>query len=270
MIIDGRAISRDILDSVRTALQTPVVVRVIVVAPTEVTNSYLRIKQKAALQAGMTLELVELPLGAGEKDVKEAIVAPGADSIVLQLPLPSSLNEASLRSVIPVEQDADVLSPLARTSSRVLPPVADAVKEVLMRAGISIVGKKVVVVGEGFLVGAPVASWLTQSGAHVHTLNSTTLETEEGRVLLLQADIIVSGAGVPRLITPEMIADGVVLIDAGTSSDSGSIVGDIDPACSEKASVYTPVPGGVGPIAVACLFRNVALLSGSVPLRSFD
>ena len=84
--------------------------------------------------------------------------------------------------------------------------------------------------------------------------------------LLTDADIVISGAGVPGLIRPEHLKEGVVLIDAGTSESGGAIVGDADPACAEVASVFTPVPGGVGPVAVACLFRNVAALLGS-PLQ---
>ena len=71
------------------------------------------------------------------------------------------------------------------------------------------------------------------------------------------ADIIISGAGHPGMIRPEMIKDGVVLIDAGTSESGGKVVGDADPSCADKASVFTPVPGGVGPIAVAMIFKNL-------------
>ena len=78
---------------------------------------------------------------------------------------------------------------------------------------------------------------------------------------LKDADIVVSGAGSPHLIKPEMLKEGVVLIDAGTSESAGKVVGDCDPACAELASVFTPVPGGVGPIAVAMLFKNFFALS---------
>jgi len=79
--------------------------------------------------------------------------------------------------------------------------------------------------------------------------------------VLSTADIVVSGAGVPYLIKPEHLKQGVVLIDAGTSESDGAIVGDADPSCAEKCSVFTPVPGGVGPLAVACLFENAVLLA---------
>ena len=85
------------------------------------------------------------------------------------------------------------------------------------------------------------------------TVGSVTVE-------LRQADIIVSGAGEPGLIVPELIRDGAVLIDSGTSEQGGRIAGDADPACADKASVFTPVPGGVGPIAVAMIFKNLFVL----------
>ena len=82
----------------------------------------------------------------------------------------------------------------------------------------------------------------------------------DAHALLQSADIIVSGAGSPDLINPEDIKEGVVLIDAGTSEQGGQVVGDASPACAQKASVFTPVPGGMGPVAVACLFRNAVTL----------
>ncbi len=84
-------------------------------------------------------------------------------------------------------------------------------------------------------------------------------ETEDS-VDFAAMDIIVSGAGDPGIVKPHIVKEGVVLIDAGTSEQGGVIVGDIDPACADKASLYTPVPGGVGPVAVACLYRNILTL----------
>ena len=81
-------------------------------------------------------------------------------------------------------------------------------------------------------------------------------------MLLRSADVIISGAGVPHMITPDMVKDGVVLIDAGTTEDSGVLVGDVDPLCAEKAALFTPVPGGIGPITVATLYENVLRAHG--------
>jgi methylenetetrahydrofolate dehydrogenase (NADP+)/methenyltetrahydrofolate cyclohydrolase len=87
-----------------------------------------------------------------------------------------------------------------------------------------------------------------------------TSKSDDLSALLGAADIIVSGAGSPHLITPDLLKEGVVLIDAGTSESGGVIAGDADPSCASKCSLFTPVPGGVGPLAVACLFENAVTL----------
>jgi len=166
--------------------------------------------------------------------------------------------------LIPIEKDADVLSSVAREEFRnatvgaLLPPIVAAVVEIFKNTKVKPLGKKAVVLGTGFLVGAPVATWLTQQGADVTVLNSKSADLSAA---LRAADIVVSGAGSPHLIKPDMLKQGVVLIDAGTSESSGEIVGDADPACAPKCSLFTPVPGGLGPIAVACLFGNAVTLA---------
>lgn len=260
MIIDGRKISNDILEDVRKSLDGACIVRAITVSPTPATVSYLRIKQRAAEAAGMQLEVKELPKDATNEEVITAVMAPGADAVIVQLPLPPHLDEARILSSVPVDKDADVLSSAAREQGTLVPPVAGAVDEVLMHAGVDPEGMKVVVIGKGKLAGGPVAAHLAARGALVMSYDEYSFTPE----VLKSAEIIVSGTGVPHLVKPDMLTQGVVLIDAGTSeqvTEHGSaVVGDIDPDCATLASVYTPVPGGVGPIAVACLFRNAGQL----------
>lgn len=117
-------------------------------------------------------------------------------------------------------------------------------------------GKKATVVGSGRLVGAPAARLLRELGAEVQVL-----EKGDSLDVLKDADIIVLGAGEPGLVKPEHLKEGVVLIDAGTSESNGKVAGDADPACAEKAALFTPVPGGVGPIAVAMIFKNLFALA---------
>ncbi len=266
MIVDGKAIARDILARVRASVEatgTEPIVRAIVMAPSAATESYLRIKQDKAQEAGMRLELIRMENDASMEDVCTKLALPEADSIIVQLPLPEHIDTATVLDAIPLHLDADVLSSTARkrftsgSDDALLPPVVAAVREVLLAAGVALPGKQVVVVGQGWLVGEPVAHWLRLQGAMVETITRQSGDLS----LLKKAEIIVSGAGSPGLIRPEHLSPGVVLIDAGTSESDGSIVGDADPACAEIASVFTPVPGGIGPIAVACLFQNAAILS---------
>jgi methylenetetrahydrofolate dehydrogenase (NADP+) / methenyltetrahydrofolate cyclohydrolase len=264
MIIDGRAIAADLLRQTKQRaerLGRVPLVRAITCAPSPATLSYLRIKERRAEEAGMQLSVVTLPETATEEDFIDAIGAPGADAVIVQLPLPEALDTERIVNSIPEHLDADVLSDTSygaflHAETDVLPPVVLAVKEILERSNVSLYEKKCVVVGSGKLVGRPVASWLLRQGAQVLVVTSVEASKQE----LLNADVVVLGVGKPGLIDSSFLKQGVVLIDAGTSESGGQVVGDAHPSCAEVASVFTPVPGGVGPIAVACLFRNVVTL----------
>ena len=263
MIIDGRALAKEILARAKTRaalLPRPPVVLAYAPLKTPATASYLKIKMKSAGEAGCLF-----------KETDQLVSFAAADAVIIQLPLPSILSHEILNA-IPVAQDADVLSRAARTlferneESALLPPVVAAMKEILDQAQTSVQGKRAVVIGNGFLVGVPVATWLKHKGAQVTVADSRTKDLPE---ILHASDIVVSGAGVPHLITPDMLKEGVILIDAGTSESGGAIVGDADPACAAKCVLFTPVPGGIGPVAVACLFENaLALASRRISLPS--
>jgi methylenetetrahydrofolate dehydrogenase (NADP+) / methenyltetrahydrofolate cyclohydrolase len=262
MIVDGKKVAAEIL--VRTRARAEKLVRrplvvALVGEETPSTKSYLKIKAARAANAGCDFEVRTYPSDYAD-----------ADAVIIQLPLPDSVDARAACDAIPLKKDADVLSRAARTKfeqgelGTLLPPVVAAIKEILERGGVGVVGKEVVVIGSGFLVGAPAAVWLAQQGGRVTVATRETDLTQA----LKDADIIIAGAGVPGLIKPEMIKEGVVLIDASTSESNGVIVGDADPACAEKCALFTPVPGGVGPVAVACLFENVLFLSEKTQLQS--
>lgn len=268
MILDGKALASDILARTKArvaALERTPRILALVSEETAATTSYLAIKAKRAHDAGCEL-IVERAFG----QTTEALIATlrahhdDVDAIIVQLPLGSGVDTHAVCDAIPLEQDADVLSARAREKSTegdieaLLPPVVGAVSEILAHGGVTISGTSVAVVGAGFLVGAPVALWLARQGAVVTVVAH---ETKNLAATLSTADIVISGTGVPHLITPTMLKRGAVLIDAGTSESGGAIVGDADPACAEVCSLFTPVPGGVGPVAVAKLFENVAILA---------
>mgnify|MGYP001584455448 CR=1 FL=1 len=258
MIIDGRALAKEILARAKTRAQKlprPPLVVALTASDTPATRSYLAIKQKRAEDAGCIFET--RTLGAKFDD---------ADAVIVQLPVPVGVNQKEVCDAIPVEKDADVLSSAARAqfemmglrNPSLLPPVVGAVREIFMQNGIEAKGKRAVVIGDGWLVGNPCAKWLVQQGSDVEVV---TLESGNLTAALRAADIIVSGAGSPHLIKPEMLQQGLALLDAGTSESDGALVGDADPACADKCSLFTPVPGGVGPVSVACLFENVVTLA---------
>ena len=259
VIIDGRIMAKEILAHAKARAETlarrPSVVAYVASNETPATRSYLKIKERSAAEAGCDFEVarsLEFP--------------PDASAVIVQLPLPNGVDTKEICNSILIEKDADVLSTAAREkfergdTDALLPPVVGAVKEILKFGNVEVKGKQAVVIGAGFLVGAPMATWLRQQGAEVKVL---TIESSQEDLVaaLAKAVIIVSGAGSPHLIKPEMIQQGLALIDAGTSESSGKIVGDADPSCAAKCSLFTPVPGGVGPIAVAMLFENAVILA---------
>ncbi len=139
--------------------------------------------------------------------------------------------------------------------SSVIPPVVGAIDILLKEHNIDLEGKNVVLVGSGDLVGKPLAVFFMREGATVSVLNKFT---DDISFYTKDADIIVSGTGVPKIITGDIIKEGVVVIDAGTSAFLGGIVGDVDiDSVATRASFLAKVPGGVGPLTIYCLAKNL-------------
>lgn len=271
VIVDGRALAGEVLARAKARaeeLGRVPVLAIIAASAAPATRSYLAIKERKAAEAGCAVEIVRLPESAGTAELADAArrEAARADAVVIQLPLSQSVDTQAVLDAVPAARDADVLSTVARTAfeqggvDALLPPVVGAVREILGTRQVLAKGMPATVVGAGRLVGAPVAAWLRQQGAAVTVVDVST-PAEEMRAALRAARLIISGAGVPRLITPDLLTPGVALIDAGTAESSGKIVGDADPACADRCSLFTPVPGGVGPLTVAALFDNVVTLA---------
>ncbi len=195
------------------------------------------------------------------KNVIEDVARENVAGIVIQLPLPVGLPVQDVLNLVPEHLDIDVLSDQAKfdyknNQNEKIPPVSRAVSEILKFYNVSLESKNILVIGTGKLVGEPVASMLVSQNITFNVIDKST-GTDVSEKMISLADVIISGAGSPHMIKPELIKEGVVLIDAGTSEQNGKIVGDIDPRCVEKASLVTPVPGGVGPVTLASLFLNI-------------
>ena len=250
-MLDGRALA----EKVYTGLPArPLALGILLAEGSIVTDSFVRIKEKAAARLGVQLVRAEIANDATTESALTTLrdLAQKTDGVIVQLPIPSQIDTDALIAAIPESKDVDGISP----NARVRPPVAAAVEEILMSELVPTRGKKATVVGSGRLVGAPAARLLRELGAEVQVL-----EKGDSLDVLKDADIIVLGAGEPGLVKPEHLKEGVVLIDAGTSESNGKVAGDADPACAEKAALFTPVPGGVGPIAVAMIFKNLFALA---------
>lgn len=263
MIIDGKKIADEIIGELAARRDTllPVLrLGVVMGAQDAATASFVRIKERVAdrLRVGVVREMLDEQSTTEQALRAVERLASATDGIIVQLPLPGGLDTDKVLAAIPPERDVDGVNPLIADADRpVRAPVAEAVGEVLERAGVDVRGKTAVVVGAGRLVGLPSAELLKALGADVSMVTESRGSLEE----LKTADIAVLGAGKPAMVKPEMLKPGIVLIDAGTSEAGGRVAGDADPACADVASVFTPVPGGVGPIAVAMIFKNLFALA---------
>lgn len=260
MVIDGKVIAAQIYGAVREEVGTlgrSPRLGILTCAPKFETEKYLNLKQKKAREVGIQVEVVRLSESVTTERVCEALDALVAttDGVVVQLPLPSHIDTDAVIARIPSTHDVDALN---SHTEKVLSPVVGAIAEILKTYEISIFERHVVIVGSGKLVGLPASRWFMDHGASVSVV---TKDTADISYYTKNADIIVSGAGVPGLLTGDMVKDGVIMLDAGTSEEGGELRGDADPLVSEKASLFTPVPGGIGPITIAVLLRNVVELS---------
>jgi len=248
-------------------LMKPCFLAIVVVGDNPVVDTFVSIKKRFAEDIGVYSIEKRLPVDILSAQLEEILLALGNDAaingIIIQLPLPSHLDTQVILNCIPESKDVDVLSSgmieqFKNGSSLIMPPVVAAIEEICREEKIMIQEKDVVIIGRGRLVGEPASVWFKQQGARVQVIDSYV---DMNRDSLRNADIVVSGAGSAGLIKPEMLKIGVVIIDAGTSESGGVTVGDADPGCEEVASIFTPVPGGVGPITVAMIFRNLLEIS---------
>lgn len=266
MVIDGKKRAKEQVLRMRSFVENKGIspkMTVITASPTIPTKQFLKIKERVAKEIGIRMDVVEIQEG---EELKIASILSGvltdADGVVMQLPFPAPINTEALLVLLPRTQDPDAIGQeagdvIVSGSIEILPPVTSAIRGLCKDYHIPLRGVKAVVVGQGRLVGAPTSLWLEREGAEVVRL---TRESKNFREEIRNASVIVLGAGAPGLLKPDMIAEGVVIFDAGTSEEGGKVVGDADPACAEKASLFTPVPGGIGPLAVAELFSNMLRL----------
>ncbi len=264
MIIDGKKIAADMEHELKLKLKNlpPKKVALILFGDNTASEQFVKMKELFAERVGILTTRFKKEV----RTTEDAVIFINSlddtyDGIVVQLPLPPGIDTEQIISSIPLDKDIDLLSAAAMDTYRMcegdlMPPVARAVWEIIKRNNINLENKKILVVGNGRLVGAPVGAMLVKEKIPYIQIRRST--PSDDRLKEIQnADIIITGVGDPHFITPDMIKKGVILIDAGTSEQTGKLAGDINPLCAEKASLMTPVPGGVGPVTVASLFWNV-------------
>ena len=271
MILDGKAVSAalkaEIAQKVKTLPQTygrvPHLV-VILVGEDPASQVYVRNKSLAVEAVGFRSTTLVLPADTAEETllgrIRELNADDSVDGILVQLPLPSQIDEAKVIRPIAVEKDVDGFHPLNvaalfQKMPCIVPCTPKGIMKLLASAGIDPKGKRAVVIGRSNIVGLPVAKLLLDANATVSICHSRTANlAEETR----RADILVAAVGRPKMITGDMVSEGVVVIDVGVNRDKeGKLCGDVDfDSVAPKASFITPVPGGVGPMTIACLMEN--------------
>ncbi len=279
-IIDGKQISADmraeLKEEVAKLKEKGIVpgLGVILVGEDPASKSYVTAKEKTCEELGIYSDDNRLPEESTQQEllarVEQMNKDPKINGILVQLPLPKHLNEAEVLLAIDPDKDVDGFHPMNVGKMMVgekafLPCTPHGVIQLLMRSGVTIEGAKVVIVGRSNIVGKPLANMLIQKNktgnATVTVCHTRTKDlTDQTR----QADIIVAAAGRPNTITADMVKEGVVVIDVGvnriedaTKKSGYRLVGDVDfEGVKEKASLITPVPGGVGPMTITMLMYN--------------
>lgn len=261
MIFNGRAFAADWQNRLKKKLaDQKVALAVVLVGEDPASQAFVKIKQKFGEAIGVEVSVREYDEAIATGELIEIIEKLNDNSrfagIIVQLPLPASVDTGAVVAAIAPAKDVDALG----SGSLFTPPTVRVIEEVFKSINLGPAGHPALVIGQGRLVGRPAAAYLAQVGAQVEIADKNTLDLKSK---CLAADIIVTGVGQPHIITPAMVKSGSALIDFGISRSparGGHLAGDINPAGAGRAALFTPTPGGTGPVTVAMLFANLASL----------
>ena len=273
-ILDGKKfatqIKEDVKKSVMVMTKKPMLACIIAEGD-KASEIYVASKQKACAECGMLSKIVRLDSSVSQTQLENEIETLNNDTqvtaILLQLPLPKHLDEQKALNKISPQKDADCLTffnfgKLLAGDKDFAPCTAFGIIKLLEKYNVEIEGKHAVVVGRSNLVGRSVASLLEHHNATVTLCHSKTQNLKKHTQ---DADILVVAVGKPKFITADFVKKGAVVIDVGINRIDGTIIGDVDfENVSKKCGKITPVPGGVGPLTVACLMRNTLFLAQHV------
>ncbi|MEE8504313.1 MAG: bifunctional methylenetetrahydrofolate dehydrogenase/methenyltetrahydrofolate cyclohydrolase FolD [candidate division NC10 bacterium] len=283
-VVDGReiatAIRRDVRREVEVLTGTqgrPPGLAVILVGDDLASTTYVRNKGKACEEVGIKSVQIHLPATTSREELLDILHGLNkdetVDGILVQLPLPPHIEERSILEAVDPAKDVDGFHPSNLGGLLTGHPLFVAstplgIMEVLDRFQVAIEGKDAVVVGWSTIVGKPIAFLLLERRASVTVCQQWTRDLDQHT---RQAEILVVAAGKPGLVRGDMVKEGAVVIDVGINRVAGKLVGDVDfPSVYPKASLITPVPGGVGPLTVAMLLKNTLLsykARGSLPRK---
>lgn len=275
-VLAGKPVAEAVREDVKQRVEMlgergkPVGLATLLVGDDEASQVYVGGKHRAAEAAGMVSIDERLPSDASQDDVRDAVRRlnedDAVDGIIVQLPLPEELDGEAAVELIDPRKDADGLHPhslgrLVLGRPGPVPATPSGIMELLSYYGIETGGRRAVIVGRSFLVGRPMALLLGAKGVDA-TVSQAHSRTDSLPELCREADILVAAIGKPRAITVDYVKPGATVIDVGINRLEEGLVGDVDfDAVVDVAGGITPVPGGVGPLTIACLLRNTVSLA---------
>lgn len=251
-ILDGKKLSEEILEDLKEKSGKRLKLAAILIGNNKNSLIFLRQKEKACKFVGVDFQLYQFPEKISQESLEDEVRKISNlenHGIIIQLPLPEHINTQKVLNLIPSEKDVDLLSEKT-PQGKILSPVLAGILELFKKYKIRVEGKNVVVAGYGKLVGRPAADWMKRKGAKVFVIDEKTSNIPS---ITQKADILISGTGKKGLVDGNMVKKGVVIVDAAGDVDFESV--------EKKASYITPVPGGLGPMTVAMLLKNLILLN---------
>ncbi|MEI6531354.1 MAG: bifunctional 5,10-methylenetetrahydrofolate dehydrogenase/5,10-methenyltetrahydrofolate cyclohydrolase [Chlamydiota bacterium] len=274
MILDGKKAAEALYKQIESSInpQKPPSIAMILVGENAPSITYVTMKQKAAARLGIQSQVIRLAKDISEEALCQEIKALNAgpiDGILVQMPLPSHINAAHVMATIAPSKDVDGLHPYNAgllalgQEGGFIPCTPFGIKYLLDFYKISTAGRHVVILGRSILVGRPLATLLSQKAfggqATVTLAHSQSAHLEE---ICLSADILIAAVGSPLFIKESMVKEGAIVIDVGITEINGRLIGDVDfENVQKKCYAISPVPGGVGPMTIACLLRNTVKAS---------
>jgi methylenetetrahydrofolate dehydrogenase (NADP+)/methenyltetrahydrofolate cyclohydrolase len=280
-LMDGNALRDELVAGIRARIEqagSPAVcLATVLVGDDGPSQRYVNMKHKKAAEAGLASRHVDLPATATQAEVESVVRGLAVDDdvhgILVQLPLPDGLDPEPVIDLIPPEKDVDGLTErsmgrLVRGRRGLVGCTPLGVMRLLERYDVPTSGKRAVVIGRSTLVGLPLSLLLARKGVDA-TVTLAHSRTADMAAVVREADIVIGAAGQARMITADMVKPGATVIDVGVSRTESGIVGDVDfEPVSEVAGFITPMPGGTGPMTIACLLENTltaAQLQGAFP-----
>lgn len=265
-MIDTKTLSKNKREQIKKQLDHNYVpcLAVILVGENPASLSYVKGKEKACREVGISTITITLEDRITQEEliklIDELNIDDGVDGILIQLPLPSHIDEFAVINAIDPSKDVDGFHPsnvaaLYLKQKGIIPCTPKGIIDVLDFAGIEIEGKYAVVIGRSNIVGMPISKLLLDRNATVTICHSKTKNLSE---ITSKADILIAAVGKPLFVTADMVKEGAVVIDVGVNrGENGKLCGDVDfENVKEKTSYITKVPGGIGPMTITCLLEN--------------